>query len=226
MNTSLIEKIKLLSDLKMQTQIYKIIPTLMEISVDNIKDNQKILKDNGITIKHIYEVKVYALKTEELSKRLAYAKEHNTLSKFIKKPLLIMDEREFKNKKAAPIISKIGFRFPSETKKEEAQIDITDASAIIDSAGFNLTSSNFDRYQLLGEAINNIAGRITDFVVTKDPSVFEALSKLVAANYGNDRDSIYQALTQNKDYTDEQLEEIKKAIDDELSILNKIGVGE
>lgn len=96
MNQSIAEKIKLFTDLKDKTQIYKVIPTLLMISTENIKTNMDVLSEIGITIKHIYEIKICALDYEVLRKRVSYIKDNNIQNKYQENPLLIMDSREFK----------------------------------------------------------------------------------------------------------------------------------
>ena len=222
MNKNLPEKIKLLSDIKMQTQIYKIIPALMHIDVDTLKENIDLLQGIGITIRHIQEVKICAIEPSELKRRIEYIKEHKKSQEFIKNPLLIMDKRNFEDRESAPIISMMGFRFP----KKDEPIDKSDVAKVINNDSLSLNPENFDRYQLLSEAINNVVNSLSDANVIKDSKVFEALSKLVAANYGSDKDCIYEAMVYDRNYSNEQKDMIKKTIDDELSIVNRIGIGE
>ena len=95
MKQNFAEKIKLLKDLKKIDQIYKIIPILTVVSFEELDENIKMLNEVGITISHIYEVKICALNSEELHRRLDYIRKNSLFDKYIKNPLKLLDSRDF-----------------------------------------------------------------------------------------------------------------------------------
>jgi hypothetical protein len=113
MKQSIPEKIKLLTDLKNPNQIYKIFPSLMVVSYEDLEENINILRSIGITLKHTYEVKVCLLKPSELKRRIDIIKEGHYLSKYVKDPILILDSRAFT----------FGFEIPEVPKDEPNMVD-------------------------------------------------------------------------------------------------------
>ena len=92
----------------------------------------------------------------------------------------------------------------------------------INNSTVNLTMENFDRYQILSESINHIIESINTKSLQKEPSIYEILSLLVGNNVPSDYKCLYISLTYNKDFPEDILLKIKNAINEELSILNKM----
>ena len=228
------EKLSLFNDLKDKSQIYKVLPTIINTPYDILKQNIGSLSMIGITINHIFQIKICAIDPEQLKNNILYIKNNDLAEKYVKDPLLLLDFEEDKsignsdNEETEYLYDIDIFAKPNKVndnieKKvntfEHKELSIDD---IVNDQFISLNSHNFDRYQILSEVLNRVIEHVGSENVKKNSEIYDLLSKLVASDKYSDFDCLYLSITTNNNYDYLLEEEIKSCINNELSLLTKL----
>ena len=188
---------------KERENTYKFTPTLQAISYNELTGVQNIMKEYGIAMERPSHIKIAALGSKVVAERLAYAKESELMDKITRNPLYLLNASVFAAKRESA---------PAEEKKVE--VDSAKAILTVDD-GQMMDMAHFDRYQKLSDCANEVFALLATKNLSKE-GVFANLEKLVTKDYPNDEEVLLNALSFDKNYSEDVLGEMKEAIQEVL----------
>lgn len=182
MKSEVLEKLGI--KVKNPDNVIKFLPILSIVDNSSLENKIKILKFHKIPIVKLSQIKIFALESSELERRITISKSNNFFTEVILNPLTLLDFKKYtlKKVKSAPIKKTIDVPVVKEPSVEF--IDTLDLDSEFDSLLDDcIADLNRDEVEYLGDFLGNtkviFTNPINSLVSEEEYERYETLSSLV-----------------------------------------------
>lgn len=204
MDKYLVDKLRQIKRVIPEADLSKVMPIIMAMNHEDLKDSVDVIDSSEVKLKSYLHVKILALDSEELKRRIDFAIEHGIIDKVKKYPLYILNKSVFAVKR-------------TESSADEKKVEFSPMDPSLSAnGGRTIDTARFDKLQTMTTCVNGVFEMLADENISKE-NVFPNLERnILSGEYLNDGDLLFHTITDGKGYSEDKLGKVKEAVQEVL----------